>query len=225
MNKSEVLDLLEKNKNQRGIDNWGKMKIPLKSFGIGMTQLKKLAKQIGRNHELALELWETSVYESKLLATLIDEPKKVTEEQVDKQVKELEFWMMSYAYCSNLLPKTSFVKEKAVAWATSDDKLLRRCGYALLYELSKDKKVEDEYFEPYLEIIENSIQKEDNFVKDAMNMALFGLGKRSAKMNTKSLDIAKSIGKIVVDYGDNSCEAIDCVKHLSNEKLIQKLNQ
>ena len=225
MTKEEVLAMLEANMNPRGIAHWDKLNIPLQSFGIGLTQLKKLAKQIGRDHELALKLWEMPVYDAKILSTIIEEPKKITEEQVDQQVKEVSFWMMSYVYCSNLLPKTRFVKEKAVEWASSNENLLRRCGYALFYEIAKDKKVGDHYFEPYLDIIEKNLQKEENFVKDAMNTALFGIGKRSVRLNTKALKIAKAIGKVEVDYGDNSCQAIDCVRHLSNEKLINKLNQ
>ena len=79
MNTTEVLDLLEANKNDRGIENWGKLGANtgnLKSFGIGLTQLRKLAKQIGRDRDLAMSLWKGDVYDGKVIALLIDDPKE-----------------------------------------------------------------------------------------------------------------------------------------------------
>ena len=225
MTKEEVLKLLEKNKNERGIANWNRMMGgKIKSYGIGLTKLKKLAKKIVKNHKLALELWALPIYDARVLSVLIEEPKEVTEEQVNRQVKDTEYWMMSYIYCSNLLPKVPFVKEKTVEWASKKDTIQRRCGYLLLYELAKDdSKLPDSFFLPYLSILEKNIQKEENFVKDAMNCALFGIGKRSKALNKRAIEAAKKIGKVEVDYGDNSCQAIDCLKHLTSDNLQKKL--
>jgi len=227
MIKDEVIKLLEKNKNPRGIANWEKLGTAtngLRSFGLGMTQLKKLAKQIGKDHKLALELWQMPCWDTKILATIIDNPKEITRQQVDVQVKEAKHWMMSYSFTSNLMSRVPFVKEKAVEWAASNDDTVRRCGYALIYEIANDDKtLGDSFFEPYLEKIEKHLQKEENFVKDAMNSALFAIGKRNKKLNKKALEIAKKIGKVEVDYGDNSCQAIDVVKHLTGDYVKKKI--
>ena len=163
------------------------------------------------------------MYDAKILATLIDEPKKVNGEQAEKQVLEAGNWMISHAFCSYLMAKTKMVKEKAEAWAASDNPVLKSAGYALFYHLAKDnKKLPDEYFEPYLDLIEANIQSEENFVKDGMNNALLMIGQRSKTLNERALAIAKKIGKVEVDYGDNSCEAPDCVKHLSSPRIQAK---
>lgn len=224
MTKEEVLKLLEANKDERGIKHWNRLQYGnLSSYGIGVTQLKKLATQIGRDHQLALELWELPIYDAKTLATITDNPKEITEEQVNRQIKDTGFWMLCYSYCSNLLAKTTFVQKKAEEWAVSKDDLLRRCGYLLLNHLAKDNKnLDDAYFQPYLEVIEKTIQSEENFVKDAMNNALWMIGQRSKPLNARAIEIAKKIGKIEVDYGDNSCQAIDVLKHLTGERLRQK---
>ena len=225
MTKADVLKLLEANKNERGMQNWNRLKFGnLTSYGIGLTQLKKLGKQIGKDHRLALELWELPVYDAKTLATIIDNPKEVTEEQVERQIKDTGFWMLSHAYCSNLLAKVSFVQKKAEEWAASQNDLLRRSGYLLLYHIARDnKKLDDAYFEPYLRTIEKTILSEENFVKDAMNNALWMIGQRSKPLNKRAIEIAKKIGKIEVDYGDNSCQAIDCVAHLTSERVQKKI--
>lgn len=224
MSINEVLSLLESQKNARGVAYWEKSApAALKTFGLGVTQLKAIGKKIGKNHHLALELWKSPYYDARILATIIDDPKQVSEAQVEEQIKEANFWLLSYSYCSNLLAKTPFVQRKMEAWAASSDHLLRRCGYLLLYHIAKDdKKLPDAYFEPYLDTVEKSLQTEENFVKDAMNNALFAIGQRSKPLNTRAIAIAKKIGKVEVDYGDNSCQALDCHKHLTGERVQQK---
>ena len=112
MDKSEVIQLLKQNQNQRGIDNWNKMKdtAGLKSFGIGLTQLRKLAKKIGRNHDLSLELWETDIYDAKTIALLIDEPKKITKEQAEEQVEGVGAGLFAHVFssCDATLAKVTY---------------------------------------------------------------------------------------------------------------------
>src|SRR5687767_1992728 len=142
MEKSDVVDLLEANKDERGIRNWerlGPATGGLKSFGIGLTQLRKLAKQIGRNRDLARTLWQTDVYDAKVIALLIDDPKSMTRQQAEQQVEELGAGMLSHVFasCDATLAKTPFVVELADEWIRSSDTVRRRCGYGLLYEVSK----------------------------------------------------------------------------------------
>jgi len=92
MTKSDVFDLLDANRNDRGVKNWEKLGSEtkgLKSYGIGLTQLRKLAKKIGRDHALALQLWESDNYDAKILGLLIDEPKELTREQAESQVGDV----------------------------------------------------------------------------------------------------------------------------------------
>ncbi|MDW7694779.1 DNA alkylation repair protein [Flammeovirgaceae bacterium SG7u.111] len=143
---------------------------------------------------------------------------------MEKQVGDLHFWMLSHAYCSVMLPKVKFAVELAEEWHNEEDDLKRRCAYLLLYQIAKDnKKLPDSFFEPYLSLIESNIQQEENFVKDAMNTALLMIGQRSAALHARALGIAKKIGKIEVDYGDNSCQAADCVMHLGSDRVKKKV--
>lgn len=226
MNKEEVIDLLESQKDERGIAYWEKSGYKgLKSYGLGVTKLKKIGKQIGRDHELALELWNMPVYDTKILATVIAKPKELTREQIDEHIKETDFWLLSHCYCNYLLPKLPFINELAETWTKSTDNLLKRCGYLLVHTIAKDdKKKADPYFERYIDVIESSLQSEVNFVRDAMNNALFMIGQRNKKLNTRAIEAAKNIGKVEVDYGDNSCQARDCVKHLTGDRVQSRFS-
>jgi 3-methyladenine DNA glycosylase AlkD len=102
MNKTQVMDLLKSNTNDRGVENWNKLDISknLKSFGVGLTVLRKLAKKIGRDHALAAQLWKSKNYDAKIIALLIDDPKKITREQAEKQVDELEGGYLAHVFSS-----------------------------------------------------------------------------------------------------------------------------
>lgn len=227
MNKTEILNYLKENKNERGIKVWGRTGIKgMQTFGFGVTKLKAFAKKVGKNHKLALELWNEPVFDCKILSTIIDDPKQLTREQINSQVNDLHFWMLSYAYCNYLLPKYQGIKKLADEWITSENDLERRCGFQLVYQIAKiDKKLPNEYFIPLIERIEKELQHEENLVKDAMNNALWSIGMRNQRLNKRCVNAAKKIGKVVVDYGDNSCVAIDVMTHLTSERTIKKLGE
>jgi len=224
MTKDEVIELLEENKEPRGIAYWERVGFPGKTYGIGLTMLKQLGKKVGKDHELALELWESGIYDLQILATIIDDPKKVTQNQVRKQVKHVSFWMLSHAYCSTLLAKLPFMKELAEEWIESENHIERRCGYALLYHIAKDNKdLPDSYFENYISVIVSTIQSEENFVKDAMNNAMLMIGQRSKNLNDQCIRGVQKYGKLDIDYGDNSCQPADVIGNLTSDRIQNKI--
>lgn len=225
MKSVEVYNLLEQHKNVRGIENWKKNNYGnLESFGIGLTQLKVIAKKIGKNHDLAIDLWKEPNYDVKTISILIEEPKKVDIIQVELMVNDANMWMLCHTWVQNLFCKVSFSFDISEEWRMSVVDIKRRVGYAFLYYLARDKKVLDAYFIPILNVIEKEIQQEENFVKDAMNNALFSIGQRSKFLNNRCIEIARNVGKIEVNYGDNSCEAVNVIKHLTSKRMQNKFN-
>lgn len=226
MNKKDILSYLAENKDERGIRHWEKAGVAgMSSVGIGVTKLKTFAKKVGKNHPLALQLWNEPIFECKILSTLTDDSKIITREQINKQVKDLNFWMLSHAYCNYLLPKYPGLLELAEEWIESNDNLERRCGFQLYYQIAKNnKKLPDEYFLPLIDRIEKELQQADNFLKDAMNNALWSIGMRNKNLNKRCIMAAQKIGKVEVDYGDNSCKAIDVPTHLTSERIQKKFN-
>ena len=228
MNTHEVLALLEQNRNERGITHWEKKPRQLRSFGIGLTQLRKLARKVGRDHALARELWSSDVYDAKVVSLLIDEPKKLTRERAEEQVEELQHGMLVHVFasCDATLAKAPFAFELACDWMASEDPTRRRCGYCLLYELSKKnpKGMDDEFLLERIDHIEKTIRDEAMWVREAMAGALMGIGKRNRELNAAAIRAAEDIGPIDVDYGDdNACEPLDILKHLTSDYLQKKL--
>ena len=232
MTKTQVLSLLKDNRNERGIEHWNKMGDKaggLKGFGIGLTQLRKFAKQIGRDHKLALQLWASDVYDAKVVGLLIDDPKQMTREQVEDQVQNLNAGMLTHVFvaCGATLAKTPFAFELACEWISHDDPVRRRCGYGLLYELSKKKRLagmDDSFLLDRIAFIQDNIHDEDMWVREAMLTALMGIGKRNRELNIAAVAAAKVIGHVDIDYGDdNNCQPLDVLKHLTSDYIKQKL--
>src|SRR5262245_47201782 len=68
---------------------------PSKALGVPMNAIQRLARQITRDgggHDLALALWDSGWYEARLLASLIDEPDRVTAAQVDRWCRDFDNW-------------------------------------------------------------------------------------------------------------------------------------
>jgi hypothetical protein len=231
MIKTDVMALLEANRNEAGIQRWeakGSTPGKLKSFGIGLTALRTLAKQIGRDHGLALKLWESEVYDAKIIAILIDDPKQITREQAEAQVEHLDQGNLEHVFCSCGAPlaKTPFVVELAGDWVKSQDVCRRSCGYGLLYELSKSKAKsapDEAFFLRHLEHIQTTYDDEPRPVQISIGGALLGLGKRTANLNAAALKIARRIGPIELETESGTCEPFDVVKHLTSDYIRTKL--
>jgi 3-methyladenine DNA glycosylase AlkD len=231
MTVSEVLDLLDAERDERGMRNWEKLgagTAGMRGFGIGLTRLRKLAKRIGRNRELALALWKTDVYEARVIALLIDDPARITRDQAEAQVEKLAGGMLAYVFasCDATLAKTSFAVELADRWARSDDPVRRECGYGLLYEASKfsgKKAPSEEFFLAHIAHIADTIATAPEKVRLSMGAALMGIGKRSAVLNTAALKVARDVGPIEFTSASGQCEPFDVVKHLTTDRLREKL--
>ena len=231
MDVNEVLVLLDSERDERGMRNWenlGSRTAGMRSYGIGLTRLRKLAKRIGRDRELARALWKTDVYDARVIALLIDDPAQITREQAEEQVEELAGGLLAHVFasCDATLAKTSFVVELADQWVRSDDTVRRECGYGLLYEASKfsgKKAPSEQFFLGHVERIAATIDGEPEKVRLSMGAALMGIGKRSAALNAAALKVARDVGPIDFTSASGECEPFDVAKHLTTDRLKEKL--
>ena len=230
MNKSEILEYLKTNQDARGIAHWKNHEEKsggLKGYGVGLTKLRKFAKTVGKDPKLADQLWKSKVYEMKIIALLIDDPKTITIEQAETQVEQLQGGYLAHVFssCDATLAKAPFVVELADKWIKSKDPVRQRCGYGLLYEISKNYKKSapgEEYFLAHIAHIEKTYPKHSTNIHLAMAGALMGIGKRSKVLNAAALKVALMIGPIDFDP-DGSCDPMDVSKHLTSKYVKQKL--
>lgn len=224
MTRPEVLKALEARKDERGIANWRKHKEKsggLKSYGIGLTKLRKFAKELGRDAKLAKALWKTKVYDAKVIALLIDDPRTLTQEQAEEQVEQLQGGYLEHVFssCDATLAKAPFVVELLEKWVKSRDRVRRSAGYGLLNEVSKDKRKsapDEAWFQEHLKRIDAQHAKQPMNVKMSMGFAVQGIGMRSRKLNAAAYRIAKKLGPLEFD-ATGKCDPYDPAKHLRSD--------
>lgn len=233
MTKADVLNLLEECRDPRGEAHWQKLggdSEGLASYGIGLTKLRAIANKIGRDHDLALDLWYEKNHDAKVVGLLIDEPKKLTREQIESQVEGAAPGLLSHVIssCDATLAKSPLAFEIAVDWMMSEDSIRRGCAYGLVYELSKntrDARLTDAFFLDVIAKIRTDIAGELPGVRVAMGAALLGIGKRNKVLNARAIEAAREIGPIHFSEGDKKCEPMDVLKHLTSDYLQSKLGK
>ncbi|MFH1582167.1 MAG: pantetheine-phosphate adenylyltransferase [bacterium] len=182
-------------KNREGMIRFGIS--PKNTLGISIYFLRDMAKEIGKDHELALKIWDSGIHEAKLLAGFIADPKKLTERQMEKWVKEIDSWDICDQVCSNLFDKTIFAKRKVFEWTKRKEEFVKRSGFVLMAAFSvHDKKASNSFFEKFFPIIKREATDERNFVKKSVNWALRQIGKRNLVLNGKAIKVANDISKI-----------------------------
>lgn len=199
-----------------------------KAFGIPAPRLKQFAREVKKQavdrHVLALELWETGIYDARVIAFLIDDPKKVTKKQMDSWVKVFDNWATVDGTCSYLFCRTPFAYEKAVEWAGKKPEFIKRAGFAMMAFLAvHDKKADDAKLAAFLPIIEKHSDDERNFVKKAVNWALRQIGKRNLTLNKLAIEAAERIR--LQNTKPARWIAADALRELNSDKIQERLSK
>jgi 3-methyladenine DNA glycosylase AlkD len=168
-----------------------------KLLGISVGQLRAVAKRIGRDHELAEELWLAGIFEARILAAFIADPKRLTRRQANAWAKAFECWADCDGLCLHLFRKTPFAHELAVAWSGRREELVKRAGFTMMATLAvHDKAASNEVFCSYLKRVVEEATDERHNVKKGVNWALRQIGKRNPILNREAIRTAKRIQKL-----------------------------
>ncbi|MBI2126363.1 MAG: DNA alkylation repair protein [Thaumarchaeota archaeon] len=223
MEYEEILSKLKSMGDPKAAEGMAKFGINTKkAYGVSIPNVRALAKKIGKDHNLAQSLWSSGIHEARILAGIVDDPKMVTEEQMEKWVKDFDSWDVCDQCCSNLFDKTNFAHGKAIEWSKRREEFVRRAGFTLMATLAvHDKKARDEDFIAFLPLIKDATTDERNFVKKAVNWALRQIGKRDARLNKMAVELAKEIQKI--DSRSAKWIASDAIGELTGKAIQQRL--
>ena len=158
------------------------------AYGVMMKDIKALGKTLGRDQALAVALWDTGVYEARMLASFVGDPEQLTAAQMDRWCKEFDNWAICDAMCFNLFDRSPHAWTKVEQWSKRKNEFEKRTAFALLWSLTvHDKRADDERFLRGLELIERAATDERNFVKKAVNMALRATGKRNRALHAAAI--------------------------------------
>ena len=193
-----------------------------KRLGVSIPDIRKIAKEFGKNHLVALELWDVGLADAKITAALIDEPDKVTENQMEEWVKDIDSWDVCDQICMNLFDKTPYAWKKIIDWSKRDEEFVKRTAFSLLACLAwHDKKSDDNKFIDYFPLIKRNATDERNYVKKAVSWALRHIGKRNLNLHKAALKLASEIKQI--DSKTSRWIGSDVIKDLNSDSTKRRL--
>jgi 3-methyladenine DNA glycosylase AlkD len=193
-------------------------------LGVSVPEMRKLAEEIGKDHQLALELWRSGIPEARIMAGMIGDPEKLTEKQMEDWVEDFNSWDVCDQVCMNLFEKSSLAMKKIHDWSKRDEEFVKRTAYALIACLAwHDKKAKDDVFIQLFPVIKDGATDERNFVKKAVNWALRNIGKRNPNLNKIAVKVAKEIQQM--DSKAARWIASDAIRELVSEGVQQRLKK
>ena len=193
-------------------------------LGVSTPNLRRMAKELGQNHKLALELWKTGIAEARLVAAMTDDPEKLTEGQMEDWVKGINSWDVCDQVCMNLFEKAPLAWKKITDWSEREEEFVKRAAFALIACLAwHDKKAKDEKFIKLFPVIIGGATDERNFVKKAVNWALRNIGKKNLNLNRAAIETAKEIQQI--DSKAARWIASDTIRELESEAVQIRLKR
>ncbi len=224
MTYKKIMEDLKALSDQKAVEGMARFGInPKNTYGVSIPNIRKIAKETGRNHPLAQQLWKSGIHEARILACMIDDQDMVSEKQMERWVEDFDSWDVCDQCCSNLFDKTELAHKKAVEWSRRKEEFVKRAGFVLMATLSvHDKEAKDGEFLKFLPIIKREAHDERNFVKKAVNWALRQIGKRNLKLNKAAVKTAKEIMEI--DSKSARWIASDALRELTSHAVQKRVN-
>jgi 3-methyladenine DNA glycosylase AlkD len=219
----DALAWLKRHASKRTRDGMARYAIPSDhALGVAVGDIRSLGKQLGRDHELALALWKTGIYEARMLTAFVADPERVTPAQMDRWCRDFDNWAICDHLCFHLFDRTTHAFAKIAQWSDGRGEFQKRAAFALLASLAgHDKTTGDKPFRESLRLIERAATDERNFVKKGVNWALRRIGWRNRALNAAAVKLA---GRLV---GSPNAAARwvgkDALKELTSSKVIGRL--
>jgi 3-methyladenine DNA glycosylase AlkD len=166
------------------------------ALGVSMPDLRAMGKSLGRNHELALDLWRAPLRETRILASLVADPQQMTEDLMESWAHDFSDWEVCDQCCINLFGKAAFVRPFALKWSGAEPEFVKRAGFVLMARIATtDKHADNASFEPFFALIVRESEDHRNYVRKAVNWALRQIGKRNRALNERAITVARTLAE------------------------------
>lgn len=213
----EELELISSKTPNKNLEKFGINYV--KAYNIRLPELRKIAKKYGKNHELACKLWDAGYHETYLLATMIENPSEVDNNQLGNWVHTFYSWDLVDQACINLLRFIPDAIDNIFLWCNSPDEFVKRTAYSLIAVLAvHDKELN---FEKYFPILVEGSKDNRNFVKKSVNWAIRQIGKINLENNKKAIELSYKL--LEMEYESSKWIARNALKELESEKVQLKL--
>lgn len=193
-----------------------------RALGVSIPLCRKIGRLHRGDHALALDLWDTGIHEARILASMVDDPSQVTDEQMETWVAGFDSWDLCDQVCGNLFIRTPFARAKARTWVKREQEFERRAGFTMIAELTvHDRDHDDAFWMRFFPAIRRGATDERNYVKKSVNWALRQIGKRNRHLNAAAIREAEELLKL--DSRSARWIARDALRELRSDAVQQRL--
>jgi len=222
---AEILKKLKARGSRRNIEGMAKFGITTgRRLGVSMPDIRRIAKETGQDHQLALRLWKSGIAEARIAASIIADPEKMTEARMDRWASEFDSWDVCDQVCMNLFQNVPSARRKVRQWSRRREEYVRRAAFALLACLAwHDREAPDTVFTGFLPLIMRAATDERNFVRKAVNWALRNIGKRNIRLNRAALRTAREVSRL--DSPSARWIGADAIRELAGEAVQKRLRR
>ncbi len=164
------------------------------ALGVSQQDLKLLAREIGQNDALAVALFNTGVYEARLLCSKLFDPAALTEAQMDAWAMTFDNWEICDSFCMGFFARSAHARAKAEQWSTRQEEFVKRAAFSIMASYGfAHKQAPNEVFERFLVLIERESTDERHYVSKAVNWALRNIGKRNRDLQGMAISLANKL--------------------------------
>lgn len=224
----EIIEFLKAHENIKTVKTLKKHggKDPI--YGVKVSDLKIIVKNIKKDYELSKKLYETGISDAMYLAGLIADEKKMTKEDLNNWVKAAYWYYISDFTVAWVASESDFARELALEWIESDDEMISSAGwstYASLLSIKEDKDLNMSEIMELLNKGKSSIHGAKNRTKISINNFIISVASYVKELYPIAVATANEVGKVETDRGDTSCKtpfAPDYIKHIAEMGRVGK---
>ena len=222
---ADILDQLKAKAHPDNLEGMAKFGMAVENrLGVSVPEMRRIAKETGKDHKLAIQLWKTGIADARIMASMIAVPEKLTEKEMEAWVKDINSWDVCDQVCMNLFEKTPLARRKIIEWSEREEEFVKRAAFALIACLAwHDKQATDQEFTERLSVIKHGATDERNFVRKAVNWALRNIGKRNLRLNKAAIKAAKEIQRF--DSKAARWIAADAIRELEGAVTQKRLRR
>jgi 3-methyladenine DNA glycosylase AlkD len=190
-------------------------------FGVKIANLKKLQKQIKCDYPLALELFETGIYDAQYLAGLVTDDSKMTKKNLSRWLSKANCPAISGSIVAWVTAESQHGTKLAAQWIQSSKEDTAQTGWMTLCSLvavKPDSELDLTELKRLLQHVKTTIHKQPNLVRYAMNGFVIAIGSHVGSLSETAVEVAETIGTVSVDMGDTACEVPSAVEYINKVK-------
>ena len=195
----------------------GKHGVQEPCFGVKIADLKKIQKRVKKDYRLALDLYDTGIYDAMYLAGLIADDPRMTRKDLRRWAETANCPALSEYTVAWVAAGSPHGRELALEWIDSSKESVAASGWATLIGLvatRDDSELDLAELTKLLKRVQGTIHQQPNRVRHVMNSFVIAVGSYVRALTDEALQTAARMGSVSVDMGETACQVPSAAEYI-----------